>query len=36
MLPLFGFQHLVKGEIINIFMLLGISPRGAHAVGVVE
>ena len=31
-----GFQHLVKGEIINILMLLGISPRGAHAVGVVE
>ena len=32
----FDFQHLVKGEIINIFMLLGISTRGAHAVGVVE
>ena len=32
----FGFQHLVKGEIINILMLLGISQRGAHAVGVVE
>ena len=32
----FCFQHLVKGEIINILMLLGISQRGAHAVGVVE
>ena len=32
----FGFQHLVKGEIINILMLLGMSSRGAHAVGVVE
>ena len=32
----FGFQHLVMCEIINILMLLGISPRGAHAVGVVE
>ena len=31
-----GFQHLVTGEIINILMLLGISPRGAHAVGEVE
>ena len=31
-----GFQHLVKGEIINILMLLGISSRGADAVGVVE
>ena len=29
----FGFQYLVKGEIINILMLLGISPRGADAVG---
>ena len=34
--PSFGFQHLVKGEIINISMLLGISTRGTHAVGVVE
>ena len=32
----FGFQYLVKGEIITILMLLGISPRRAHAVGVVE
>ena len=32
----FGYQHLVKGGIINILMLLGISLRGAHAVGVVE
>ena len=32
----FGFQHLVKGGIINILMLLGISTRGTHAVGVVE
>ena len=31
-----GFQHLVTGEIINILTLLGISPRGAHAVGKVE
>ena len=31
-----GFQHFVKGEIINTLMLLGISPIGAHAVGVVE
>ena len=31
-----GFQHLVKGGIINILMLLGISPRGVHAVGVME
>ena len=29
-----GFQHLVKGDIINILMLLVISTRGVHAVGV--
>ena len=32
----FGFQNLVKREIVNILMLLGISPRGAHVVGVME
>ena len=31
-----GFQHLVKDEIINILMLLDISPKGVHAVGVME
>ena len=31
-----SFQYLVEGEIINMLMLRGISPRGAHAVGVVE
>ena len=29
-----GCQHLVKGKIINILRLLGISPRGAHAAAV--
>ena len=36
MLPLLASDISSKGEIINIFMLLGISSRGAHAVGVVE
>ena len=31
-----GIQHFIKSEIVNILVLLGISSRGVHAVGVVE